>query len=78
MITDASPAERKLFEHFQLEILLSTGTFMPMLLTMLGTRAFIDNDQSPYAEALRRGLRLLENDGFRGTPEWEALISVPE
>lgn len=41
-------------------------------------KAFIENDQSPYADAVRRGISALDGDNtvYRLTPEFEDLIKI--
>jgi hypothetical protein len=81
MLGDLSYSEKelKLIAHFGMADI-AYNIQPPLLYTMLAYKAFVTNDQTPYASALRRCLEALENVGFekgkvyRCTPEWDALI----
>jgi len=46
-----------------------------LLYPMLAAKAFIMNDQTVWAEGLRRCMKAMENGTvYRTTPEWDALI----
>jgi hypothetical protein len=85
MLGDASYSEKemKLFAHFGMADI-AYNMQPPMLYTMLAYKAFVTDDQTMFAAALRRCLVALENVGFekskvyRCTPEWDALIGDPE
>jgi hypothetical protein len=48
-----------------------------VLYNMMASKAFLNNDQSMYAESLRRCLRALGNSRpYRTTPEFEDLIVI--
>lgn len=68
-----SEAELKLINHFGFEN--AVGHVLPALLyPMMASKAFMVNDQTMYASALRRCLLAFEKGAYRGTPEWDALI----
>jgi hypothetical protein len=75
-MNDAHPAEMAILEHFQVSHLLPDLGIMDCL-KLCAEKAFLENDQSPYADALRRGWRhLYRSGGYRGTEEYHALITV--
>jgi hypothetical protein len=68
-----SETELKLIEHFGFEN--AVGHVLPALLySMMASKAFMMNDQTQFASALRRCLLAFEKGAYRGTPEWDALI----
>ena len=79
MLRDVTYSEReiKLFAHFKMADI-AYNIQPPLLYTMLAYRAFLTNDQTEYASALRRCLEALESfekdKVYRCTPEWDALI----
>jgi hypothetical protein len=69
-----SETEMRLFEHFGMANI-ACHMQPPMLYALLATKAFILNDQTPWADGLRRCLIALEKcSTYRKTPEWDALI----
>jgi len=75
MLGDSSYSEKelKLIEHFGFEN--AAGHVLPaMLFTMMAAKAFMMDDRTPYAAALRRCLKAFETGAYRCTPEWDALI----
>jgi hypothetical protein len=80
MLGDATYSEKelKLFAHFGMADI-AYNMQPPMLYTLLASKAFIMNDQTPYASALRRCIKAFEATDrdeivYRCTPEWDALI----
>jgi len=76
MLGDASysKTEMELFEHFGFADI--AGNMQPpMLYTILASKAFMMNDQTRWADGLRRCLTAFEKgSAYRCTPEWDALI----
>jgi hypothetical protein len=71
-----SEAELKLIKHFGFEN--AIGHVLPALLyPMMASKAFMVDDRTPFASALRRCLLAFEKGAYRGTPEWDALIANP-
>lgn len=70
-----SPNEKILISYFDMENV-AQHTFPLTLFVYMGAKAFIMNDQTEYADALRRGLRYLEEGKFRHTTSYEALIDI--
>lgn len=69
-----SDKELSLIKHFNCEGLIENLTPTTVYDSMM-EKAFLSNEQSPYAEALRRCMRaLFKNSTQRNTPEWDALI----
>ena len=69
-----SEAEMALFEHFGMADI-AQNMQPPMLYTVLATKAFILNDQTPWSDSLRRCLLAFEKGtAYRMTPEWDKLI----
>jgi hypothetical protein len=72
-----SETELKLIRHFGFEN--AVGHVLPALLyPMMASKAFMMNDQTQFASALRRCLLAFEKGAYRGTPEWDALIGDPQ
>jgi len=71
-----SEAELKLIKHFGFED--AAYHMLPALLfTAMAAKAFMMNDRTEFASALRRCLEAFEKGAYRGTPEWDALIGDP-
>ncbi len=71
-----SPAELRLIEHFGY-LHLSGRLYPAELFGLMTKKAFLDNDQTPYAEALRRCVTALDRClPYRMTPEFETLATV--
>ncbi len=68
-----SEKELEMFAHFGMAEF-AEYTAASLFYTMLASKAFVMNDQTPWSNALRRCLVALEAGGYRGTPEWDALI----
>jgi hypothetical protein len=78
MLGDAiySEKELKLIDHFGFEN--AAAHVLPALLyPMMASKAFMMDDRTEYASALRRCLLAFEKGAYRGTPEWDALIGDP-
>ena len=68
---EITPAERKLIEHFGFDDI-ADHVDPSTIFRIMAQKAFTDNDSSPAALALRRGLIAWGTQ--RGTPEWEKLL----
>lgn len=65
----------KLIEHFGVKVMMEHMT-PTALYKAMALNAFLMDDQTPYADALRRGLKLLYEGEYRLTPEFEQAIQV--
>jgi hypothetical protein len=71
-----SKNEQKIIEHFGYSHLMTVIDPLGMIRLMV-EKAFLDNDQTVYAEALRRGVKVLGYGKiYRETPEWEYLLKT--
>lgn len=69
-----SNAEMAMFTHFGMADI-AANIQPPMLYTLLASKAFMMNDQTPWSDSLRRCITALEKGtAYRMTPEWDALI----
>ena len=69
-----SKKELALIRYFKLEAMLET-IFPPIVYREMALVAFITDDQSIFAESVRRCIRALSDcTAYRTTPEFEALI----
>lgn len=68
-----SSNETKLIKYYGLGYIIPVQSIhIDTMIKFMVYKAFIDNDQSPAAEALRRILKLWETDSsLRGSKEWE-------
>jgi hypothetical protein len=72
-----SAQEKELIAHFGLSELIDQLGSAPALYRILAITAFVRNDQTPWADALRRCLLALESGTpQRGTSDWDALLAV--
>lgn len=76
-MTHYSDAEKKLIAYFGFtDISESTSLVPAVLYPMMASKAFVDNDRTPAADALRRAIVALERRSvYRETPEWDSLIA---
>lgn len=73
-----SKKEWRLIDHFKF-MKVAEHVFPPVLYSFMASKAFIMNEQGPYADSLRRAVCALESGKInRLTPEWESLIQLPE
>jgi hypothetical protein len=72
-----SPNEMLLFKHYGIDNICQQ--LMPHnMYRLMAEKAFLENEQSEYAEAIRRGLAALNNSHYRMTPDFDKLIAVGE
>lgn len=73
--TQISAAELILIKHFGFEDMLKSDIGIHPLYRILCEKAFMDNDQSPYAYALRDAWRAVSLGKIkRMTPEFDQII----
>lgn len=80
MLGDASYSKKELelIEHFGF-MDAAYNMQPPMLYMLMASKAFMMNDQTPWAHGLRRCIKAFEEGStYRMTPEWDALIDDPE
>jgi len=71
-----SNKEIKLLLHFVSEALLINDENALQVYRIASVLAFIENENSKYADSLRRCMRHLESGKLRFTPEFDALIDL--
>ena len=73
-LCEYSEKEQRLIEHFGFQDV-AQNVFPPVLYPMMAAKAFIINEQGPYADSLRRLMAAFETGkAYRLTPEWDAMI----
>lgn len=77
--SEYSEKEQRLFTHFGYDDLLMTHIDPLGMYRLAVTRAFISNEQGPWADSLRRCIQAMETCRiYRMTPEWDAMIECEE
>ena len=71
---DYSEAEEKLFKAFKIKDIILDNIVPSQVYRMMATGAFLKNQQGPHVEALRRGMKHLEDGGYRGNKTFDNLI----
>ena len=72
--TEYSPTEMILFKHYGIDNLCQHVTPVNMY-HFMAEKAFLANEQSEYADAVRRGLAALNSQIYRMTPDFDKLIA---
>ena len=77
-LEEYSQKELKLIEHYGfLEIIKKVELNPPSLYRMMMEKAFVDNDQDIYHEALRKCMEaFMDCKIYRLTKEWDDLITL--
>ena len=70
---DYSEKEMRMLAHFGFEDIAPHIAPYAMY-RMMAEKAFVEDDRSVYGEALRCCLKVFAKGGYRGTPEFEALM----